>query len=138
MVPTYTIRHSSDLSRGHFYIWSITRPALVLPSRRMVRSTSALTDRALLAGVCCSGLLEYGVSVAGDSERMSGQAAPATPRPAPVGLATVLRATVQPGGLSDSTYILPGHTGHNCCLKYQTGHLTVLSSTLYMGQASTT
>lgn len=124
MVPTYTIRHSSDLSRGHFYIWSITRPAL--------------TDRALLAGVCCSGLLEYGVSVAGDSERMSGQAALATPRPAPVGLATVLRATVQPGGLSDSTYILPGHTGHNCCLKYQTGHLTVLSSTLYMGQASTT
>ena len=133
MVPTYTIRHSSDLSRGHFYIWSITRPALVLSSRRMVRS-----DRALLARVCYSGLLEYGVSVAGDSERMSGQAALATPRPAPVGLATVLRATVQPGGLSDSTYILPGHTGHNCCLKYQTGHLTVLSSTLYMGQASTT
>ena len=96
------------------------------------------SDRQSKPGVCCSGLLEYGVSVAGDSERMSGQAALATPRPAPVGLATVLRATVQPGGLSDSTYILPGHTGHNCCLKYQTGHLTVLSSTLYMGQASTT
>ena len=136
MVPTYTIRHSSDLSRGHFYIWSITRPALVLPSRPGEINISS--DRQSKPGVCCSGLLEYGVSVAGDSERMSGQAALATPRPAPVGLATVLRATVQPGGLSDSTYILPGHTGHNCCLKYQTGHLTVLSSTLYMGQASTT
>ena len=129
MVPTYTIMHSSDLSRGHFYIWSITRPALVLPSRRMVRSTSALTDRALLARVCYSGLLEYGVSVAGDSERMSGQAAPATPRPAPVGLATVLRAThtqpiqpaaSQPGKYPElHLYILSSqvNTSINCCLK---------------------